>query len=443
MKTAREIALQAIYDIENNGLYSNIAVNKYLKGSKLDNKDRGFATELIYGVIENKYFLEYIIDDFSSIKTNKLSPYVKAILKMGIYQILFLDSVTDFAAVNESVNLCKKYYKKAYGFVNGVLRNVLRNERNIKYPNKNTDLVKHLSIKYSYQPWMIKKWIKQFGEEFVEDLLQANSEKPPIYIRVNTLKTNIHDLIQKLKDQDINCDKVNLIDNCIKVYNIKNIENNDLFKKGYFQVQDISSMIVGHVINPKQNSLILDCCSAPGGKSTHLAELMKNTGTVIARDIFEHKLKLIHQSAERLGLSNIKIEKFDATELDDKNIGKFDYVLVDAPCSGFGIIRRKPEIKYKDKNEVKDLPKIQEKIINTNSKYVKKGGLLIYSTCTIEDEENIEIVNKFLRKNSNFELEPIENVKIDLENQSNGYIKLYPNIHGMDGFFIAKIRRVR
>ncbi|SHH09677.1 16S rRNA (cytosine(967)-C(5))-methyltransferase RsmB [Tepidibacter thalassicus] len=443
MKNAREVALNAIYDIENKGLYSNIGVNKYLKNSNLKDVDRGFATEIIYGVVENRYFLNYVIDKFSSIKSNKLSSYVRIILQMGIYQILFLDSVKEFAAVNESVNLAKKYHKKASGFVNGVLRNIVRNQEKIKYPDKNKDLIKYFSVKYSYERWIIENWINNFGEEFTQDLIEANSEKPNLYLRTNTLKISRDELIKKLKNYGIECEKVKIVEEAIMVKNLKNIENNKMFKKGYFQVQDISSMIIGHIINPNKNSRILDVCSAPGGKATHLATLMENTGQVVARDIFEHKLKLISENVKRLGLNNVKVEKFDALNIDEKNIGKFDYVLVDAPCSGFGIIRRKPEIKYKTKKEVLNLPQIQKNILKNSSKYVKKGGLLVYSTCTIEDRENIEIINDFLKENDNFELEPISNIKIDLENQEKGYIKLYPHIHGMDGFFIAKIRKVR
>ncbi len=442
MKNAREVALEAIYDIENKGLYSNIAVNRYLRKSSLKDMDRGFATELIYGVIENKYFLEYVIDNFSNIKVNKLSPYVKVILQMGIYQILFLDSVAAFAAVNESVILAKKYDKKASGFVNGVLRNVVRKEKDIKYPDKK-DLVKHFSVKYSYAPWMIKNWIKRFGEEFVEELLNANNEKVNLYLRTNTLKISREELLKKLEEQGIICEKVNLVEDAIMVKNLKNIENNELFKAGYFQIQDLSSMLVGYVVHPHKNDLILDVCSAPGGKSTHLGMMMENTGQVVARDIFDHKLDLIKENVERLGLSNVKIEKFDAVKLDEKSIDKFDTVLVDAPCSGFGIIRRKPDIKYKNKKEVMELSKIQKEILQNSSQYVKKGGLLIYSTCTIEDRENIKIVENFLKENDTFTLEPIENIKIDLENQDKGYIKLYPHIHGTDGFFISKMRRVR
>lgn len=439
---ARRLAFKTLYDIERNKNYSNISINKNFKDIDISDQEKGLATELIYGVIENKYYLNYIIDKLSKIKSKKMSTYVKISLWLGIYQILFLDSIKDHAAVNESVALIKKYDKKSSGFVNAILRNVIRNKENIIEIDKK-DIVEYLSIKYSYNQWLIRKWIEEFGQEFTEDLLEANSEKPNLYIRVNTLKINRDELINKLREQGIDCNKVNGIDEAIMVKNLKNIENNKLFKEGYFTVQDISSMLVGKVANPKEEKLVLDVCSAPGGKTTHLGIIMKNTGQVISRDIFDHKLKLINNTVKRLGLKNIKVENFDALNIDENSIDKFDYVICDVPCSGMGIIKRKPEIKFKKEEEIKDLPTIQKKILNNASKYVKLGGNLIYSTCTIHDEENINIVKEFLNINDNFKLVPIDEVNVDLDNQDKGYIKIYPNIHGMDGFFIAKLKRVR
>lgn len=439
---ARRLAFKTLYDIERNKNYSNISINKNFKDIDISDQEKGLATELIYGVIENKYYLNYIIDKLSKIKSKKMSTYVKISLWLGIYQILFLDSIKDHAAVNESVALIKKYDKKSSGFVNAILRNVIRNKENIMEIDKK-DIVEYLSIKYSYNQWLIRKWIEEFGQEFTEDLLEANSEKPNLYIRANTLKINRDELINKLREQGIDCNKVNGIDEAIIVKNLKNIENNKLFKEGYFTVQDISSMLVGKVANPKEEKLVLDVCSAPGGKTTHLGTIMKNTGQVISRDIFDHKLKLINNTVKRLGLKNIKVENFDALNIDENSIDKFDYVICDVPCSGMGIIKRKPEIKFKKEEEIKDLPIIQKKILNNASKYVKLGGNLIYSTCTIHDEENINIVKEFLNINDNFELVPIDEVNVDLDNQDKGYIKIYPNIHGMDGFFIAKLKRVR
>ena len=439
---SRELAFKTLYDIERNKNYSNISINKNFKNVNISDQEKGLATELIYGIIENKYYLNYIIDKLSKIKSKKMSTYVKISLWLGIYQILFLDSIKDHAAVNESVNLIKKYDKKSSGFVNAILRNVLRQKDSIM-EIKDKEIKDELSIKYSYNPWIVEKWIKDFGQEFTEDLLDANAEKPNLYIRTNTLKISRDELIGKLAKEGIKCTKVNGIDEAIMVQNLKNIEGNELFKLGYFTIQDISSMLVGKIANPEKDSKVLDICSAPGGKTTHVATIMENTGQVIARDVFDHKLKLIKSTVNRLGLTNVSIENRDALKLDDNSIDKFDYVLADVPCSGLGIIRRKPEIKYKLKKEIKDLPIIQRKILDNASKYVKVGGNLLYSTCTILDSENIEVINSFLNENNNFELVPIDEVNVDLDNQEKGYLKIYPNIHGMDGFFIAKLKRVR
>ena len=439
---AREIAYKVLLDIEKNNNYSNMAINKHFKDVKLSNQDRGLATEIIYGVIENKYYIDYMIDKLSKVKTNKMEIYVKTLLRMGVYQIMFLNSISDYAAVNETVNLAKKKNSKVSGFINGILRNVIRQKEEIGKV-KTKDDIEYLAIKYSYDKWMIKNWIAHFGKEFTEELVEANNERPNIYLRTNTLKITRGELIEKLAEQNIKAEKVNVVEEAIKVEHLKDIENNKLYKEGLFTVQDISSMLVGKVMNPKENSLILDVCSAPGGKTTHMATLMNNTGQVVSRDIYDHKLKLIKASANRLGLTNIDAQEFDGMKLDRESIAKFDYVLADVPCSGLGIIRRKPEIKYKEKEEFRELPPIQKKILENAAKYVKVGGTLIYSTCTIQDSENLDVIKEFLQKHKNFELSPIDEVRVDLDNQDKGFMKIYPNVHDMDGFFISKLIRVR
>ena len=438
---AREIAYKILLDVEKNKNYSNMSINKHFKDVKLSNQDRGLATEIVYGVIENKYYIDYMIDKLSKVKTNKMEIYVKTLLRMGIYQIIFLNSISDYAAVNETVNLAKKKNSKVSGFINGILRNVIRQKETIG-DIKVKDDIDYLAIKYSYDKWLIRNWMIHFGKEFTEELLEANSERPSIYLRTNTLKVTRDELIEKLLEQNIKAEKVNVVDEAIKVENLKDIENNKLYKEGLFTVQDISSMLVGKVMNPKENSLVLDVCSAPGGKTTHIATLMKNTGQVVSRDIYDHKLKLINASCKRLGLTNVDVQEYDGMKLDKDSIAKFDYVLADVPCSGLGIIRRKPEIKYKEKEEFRELPPIQKKILENASKYVKVGGTLIYSTCTIQDSENLDVIKEFLQKHKNFELSPIDEVRVDLDNQDKGFMKIYPNVHDMDGFFISKLIRV-
>lgn len=439
---AREAAFKILCDIEIEKNYSNMAINKIFKNEKINDKDKGLATELVYGVIENRKYLDFIINKLSKIKVKKMSSFVKIILRMGTYQILFLDSIEDYAAVNETVKLASKYDGKSKGFVNAILRNEIRQKRTIKYIDIE-DPIRRLAVKYSYQQWIVEDWVKSFGIEFAEELLEALNERPDLYVRTNTLKTDRDSLLKEFEKEGIKAHKALFPEEAIMVENFKGIENSRLYKEGLFTVQDISSMLVAKVVAPKEGDMVLDVCSAPGGKSTHMAELMKNTGKIVSRDVFEHKIKVIKAAAKRLGIKNIEAEEFDAANLDENSIEKFDCVLTDVPCSGLGIIRRKPEIKYKAKEELVDLPKIQSKILENASKYVKINGTLVYSTCTVQDCENIEVVEKFLKENPNYELVPIEGINVDPDEQEKGYIKIYPNVHGMDGFFIAKMKRVK
>ena len=439
---AREAAFKILCDIEIEKNYSNMAINKIFKNEKVSDKDKGLATELVYGVIENRKYLDFIINKLSKIKVKKMSSFVKIILRMGTYQILFLDKIEDHAAVNETVKLASKYDGKSKGFVNAILRNEIRQKRTIKYIDIE-DPIRRLAVKYSYQQWIVEDWVKNFGIEFAEELLEALNERPDLYVRTNTLKMDRDSLLKEFEKEEIKASRALLPEEAIMVENFKGIESSRLYKEGLFTVQDISSMLVAKVVAPKEGDMVLDVCSAPGGKSTHMAEIMKNTGKVVSRDVFEHKIKVIKAASKRLGIKNIEAEEFDATVLDEASVDKFDCVLADVPCSGLGIIRRKPEIKYKAKEELADLPKIQSKILENASKYVKINGTLVYSTCTVQDCENIEVVEKFLKENPNYELVPIQGINVDPDEQEKGYIKIYPNVHGMDGFFIAKMKRVK
>lgn len=434
----RDIAYNILYEINNNKAYSNIIINK--KVNKLDKKDDSFIRELVYGVIENKIYLDYVISKFSKIKLKKISPAVKDILRLGIYQIIFLDKVPDSAACNESVKLTKKHsHKGTYGFVNGTLRNISRNKNKIELPDKEKNPVEYLSIKFSHPEWLVKRWLKDFGYNFTKDLCQCNNAKPEFIIRTNTLKTSREDLIKKLEIKDFIVSNTIYANDGILIKNPSRITDIEEYKKGLFTIQDESSMLVAQIMDPKEGSFVVDLCSAPGGKATHIAQIMNNKGKVISRDIHKHKLKLIIDNTNRLGINIIDTEHSDALKLDNTLVDKVDYCLVDAPCSGFGIIRRKPEIKYnKTEDDINEINKIQYKILENASKYVKKGGVIIYSTCTIEKEENRNLVEKFLKNNTMFTLEKTGSI---LEKDNEGIIELYPNIHGTDGFFIAKLKR--
>ncbi|WP_101772664.1 16S rRNA (cytosine(967)-C(5))-methyltransferase RsmB [Peptostreptococcus faecalis] len=446
--SSRDIAYKILIDIEVGKNYSNLAINNHLKNPNISNIDKGLITEIVYGVIENEKYIDHMINKVSKIKVRKMSNIVKIMLRIGVYQMMFLDSVKDYAAINETVNIVKRLDKKSSGFVNAVLRNISRDKDNIKVVNAKG--IDYLSIKYSYNKWIVGRFVKEYGYEFTEELLEALSEKSKLYVRVNKTKSKefnsfdeyINFIIDSLGKDGVEAKKVDVVKEALLVKNFKNIEKNELFKNGYISIQDVSSMLVAEVLNPKKNSKVLDVCAAPGGKSTHIAEYMENTGEVVSQDIYEHKIKLIDTYAKRLGLNNLKTNLADAEVLDENYIEKFDYVVCDVPCSGMGIVRRKPEIKYKKEEDVVELSKIQSKILRNSSKYVKKGGILIYSTCTLFKEENMDIIENFLNDNKDFTLDIIDNVMIDKETQKDGYLKILPNKHNMDGFFICRMKKI-
>ncbi|SJZ35453.1 16S rRNA (cytosine(967)-C(5))-methyltransferase RsmB [Garciella nitratireducens] len=445
LENPREVALKVLYKIDKNNAYSNICLKKILNHTSLKPLDRAFVTQLVYGVIKNKFRIDWIISQFSNTPIKKISPWVLNILRLGIYQMLYLDKIPQSAAVNESVKLGKKYgHKRISGFINGILRSISRSPQEILQPDKK-DIVHFLSIYYSHPKWMVEKWIKEYGKDFTIDLLKKNNEAPSISVRTNTLKISRERLIDLLQKEDIVTKKGEWCPEAIILENISNIDKNKYFKEGLFQVQDQSSMLVAHVLNPKENQLVIDVCAAPGGKTTHIAQKMNNTGKIIARDIYDHKLSLIKQNRDRLGISNIILEKYNALEVDSDLIGQADRVLLDAPCSGLGIIRRKPDLKWnKCFNDIKKITILQYKMLENAGKYLKKGGILVYSTCTINPDENFNIVKKFLNKNSNFKIVPILPICEKMEKHKEieeGYLQLFPNIDFVDGFFISKIQR--
>ena len=438
----RQIALDILVDVNKNKAYSNIAINRRFKATKIEIVDRKLITELVYGVIENLIYLDHIIKTLSKIRIKKLNVSVLNILRMGLYQIIFLDKIPVFAAVNESVNLTKKNDHKSAGFVNGILRNYTRNMNDISIPSLETDPVNHLSIVYSHPNWLVDKWLRQFGQEKTILLLKANNEKPPLTIRVNTLKTSKNHLKNILIDENLEISDGLYMDEAIHINNVGSIEELDSFQQGLFQVQDESSMMVARILDPQKGDAVIDVCAAPGGKTTHIAQLMEDTGYILARDIYDHKLKLINDNAGRLGIHIIHTQTYDAKELDKDSIEKFDKVLVDAPCTGLGIIRRKPELKYnKTPENLMEIAELQFEILSNSSKYVKKGGILLYSTCTITNEENHGVVERFLYHNKDFEISDI-NAYLPKELNTKGIgLQLYPHLHKTDGFFISKLRK--
>lgn len=441
----REIALKTIYEINEKGAYSNIALSKQLESNTLKDVDRAFVTDLVYGTIKWKLTIDYIISKFSSTKLKKISPWILNLLRLGVYQILYMDRIPESAACNESVKLSKKYgHAASSGFVNGVLRNIARKKDSISYPDKQKDPVLYLSVRYSHPDWLVNEWINNFGVEFTESLLISNNEVPDFTIRVNTLKTTKEELISNFRKSGLEASEGRAVDEALVLKNPGSFLKLDVYKAGHFQVQDESSMLSSKILDPKPGELVIDVCSAPGGKTTHMAQLMNNKGSIIARDIHEHKINLIDEASERLGISIVKAQVYDALMVDESLVEKADRVLVDAPCTGYGIIRKKPDIKWsRTMSDLKEITELQLKILSAASKYVKPGGFIVYSTCTIGKEENRDLVERFLTDNKEFDFYGFTELLPEVlrEYSGNGYIEIYPNINKIDGFFIAKMRK--
>ncbi len=444
---ARETALKILYDINENEAYSNISVNKHLEAGELREIDRAFATELAYGTVKWLMEIDYVIDRFSSVKAKKLSPWIKNILRLGIYQLLHTDRIPPSAACNTSVDLAKRYGHQASSrFVNAVLRNITRSRDSIPFPERK-DIAGYLSIVYSHPRELVDGWLKLFGGEFTEELLKSNNAVPDFSVRVNTLKATQEKLLEALGQEGCRARAGNYLKEAVVLENPSSISRLEAFQKGYFTVQDESSMLASVVLEPEEGQLAVDVCSAPGGKATHLAQLMNNKGTVLARDIHEHKLRLVEGTASRLGIGIVKTQLFDAAVFDESLKGKADRVLVDAPCTGLGIIRKKPDIKYSGNlSQQKEIVALQKKVLENAAGYVKPGGCLVYSTCTIQPEENLENVKAFLGQNKDYKLLGFEQLlpdKLKTATAQEGYIQLYPNTHQTDGFFISKMVRVK
>jgi len=440
---ARRVALDVLNAIEQEEAYSNLALQEALRKNPMKKEDKRLVSKLVYGVIENRMRLDYCIKQYSKTKLKKIQLSVLNLLRMAVYQIDFMERIPNSAAVNESVNITKKVNFKSTGFVNGILRAYLRNG-GCKIDPKSMDKVMYLSIQYSHPQWLVERYIKQFGYDATKAILIADNEPPELSIRINPLKSNRQKIEKELIQNGLEIAVNPLLEEGLIIERLgdQSIEVLEAFKNGGFSVQDTSSMLVGYVVGPKEGELVIDVCAAPGGKTTHMAELMGDKGQVVAFDIHNHKIDLINSYAHRLNLQSIKAKSWDATKVLEEYIEQADKVLVDAPCSGLGIIRRKPEIRYnKSVEDIHQLKEIQLEIMKTSAKYVKKNGQLIYSTCTIDKEENIDNIKRFLELHPNFILEDINSDLPEALRSKEKFLQLLPGDHGLDGFFIARLKR--
>ena len=422
---SRQIAFMILRDVEEKKAYSNLALISSVRKYRPSNVP--FVRELVYGTIRNAMYLDYIISNFVKTPIASLKISDRLILRMGLYQLIFMYSVPDYAAVNESVQLAKRYSRGHESFINGVLRQYLRDKEYVTLPDRSKDEVEYLSIKYSFNKWIVETWINQFGEEEAEKLMQSLNETPRLCLRTNTLKISREDLASRLLDNGYEVEIDSDFDDLLFVKGEKIVSGN-LFESGMFSIMDKGSYTVSKSLGAKEGDTIVDACAAPGGKTTAMATDMHDTGKIFALDIYKRRVSLIDDEAKRLGLTIIETSCWDSTRIDSELIDIADKVLVDAPCSGLGAVRRKPEIKYKEYDEeLENLPEKQLDILKASSNYVKSGGILVYSTCTIDRRENENVVKAFLKSNRHFEV--VER------------IQLLPSVDGTDGFFICKMKR--
>lgn len=432
----RATALKILCQTEQNDAYLNLVFKRELSEKKLSASDTGFIKELVFGIFRNRILLDYIIRKNSSIRLKKINPKVLNILRMGTYQLLFMDKVPHHAAVDESVKMAKKCASpKTVSFVNGVLRGVIRScDAGINL-NDIKDKTEYLSVKYSYPLPLAEFFVKNFGED-AEKIMAAGNNAPELCVRVNTLKITKEDFKKRLDELSIEYSDTPYAD--CGLYLFGATEEKRKILSGLFTVQDQSSQLAALALSPEPGNLVLDLCAAPGGKTTHIAELMKNRGKIISSDIYASRLKSVDALAQNLGISIIETTVRDATVIDENLIGKADRVLADVPCSGLGIIRRKPDIKYKENiTDFEELNQIQQSILECAYRYLKRGGIMVYSTCTINKSENIKLINDFLKNHPDMALDKIENS--DIANE--GYLEIYPHIHNSDGFFVCRMKK--
>jgi len=436
----RGLAIKILNRIDRTDAYLDKMLHLEIKNSELSGNDKALLFEIVHGVIRNLGRLDWILNGFYKGKFSKCIPNIKNSMRVALYQILFLDRVPDYAAVNESVEFVKKLQgKKSADLTNAVLRNIIRNKNGIRYPKREDDLIGYLSAFYSHPSWLVKRWIKRYGESFTEELLKSNNNKPSLFLRINGLKTNKEEFSNLLNLVNLNFSDGKYLPNFIKLQSLTNIIDWEYFTKGYFGVQDESTGFSCYLLDVNDNHRVLDLCAAPGGKTGLLADLMNNNGELVAIDRYASRLKILEKNLARLGIENLKLVEVNALEYEDEE--KFDRVLVDVPCSGLGTLTKKPDIKWKrDIGDIRKLVELQYELLEKGASLLKPGGYLVYSTCTIEPEENFGVVNKFLENYPGYELvnakEKFDEKLID----ENGCLQTYQSIHQIDGAFAAKIK---
>lgn len=444
--SARELALQVLVAVETRDAFANLALRSLLDRENPGRLDRAFATELVYGTLRSLNTLDWVLVQFLAKPLKKQTPVIRNILRMGVYQILYMDRVPDSAACNESANLARHHgHPGVVKFVNGVLRNIARRKNSISFPDSNEDPVKFIALKYSHPDWMVRRWLDMLGFEETVELCRANNQSAPITVRTNTLKITREELADRLRNEGLTVTPTLYAPEGIKLEGVYAPGDLNAYKEGLMQVQDESSMLVAHALAPEPGAKVLDMASAPGGKTTHLAQIMGNEGKIVACDIYAHKLELVRDNYRRLGITIIETCEGDARELSRRFKDWADYVLLDAPCSGLGVLRRRPDARWrKNEGQIKELKSLQREMVDEAARCLVPGGVMVYSTCTLTEEENIDLIKKFLATHDDFQLMSLQGyLPAQLGDLHKGYIQLLPHKHHTDGFFIARLQKKR
>lgn len=445
--SARELALQVLRSVDEKSAYANLALNQVLERYRPGKLDRAFATELTYGTLRTLNTLDWVLDQFLKKPLTSQTAALRNILRLGVYQLMFMDRVPPSAVCNEGAEMARRHgHPGSVKFVNGVLRNVARRIMEIRFPEIEQNPIEHISLRYSHPAWLVEQWLKLFGLEETILLCQANNEPAPNTVRTNTLKNTRESLTARLTEDGLTVRKTSFAPEGLNISGFYSLNSLAAFQEGLFQVQDESSMLAGRALMPSSGACILDACGAPGGKTTHLAQLMDNRGEILSVDIHPHKLKLIKENCERLGIGIVRGLAADARELPEKLQGWADFVLIDAPCSGLGVLRRRPDARWRKKpDQIPAIVKLQAEILTSAACCLKEGGVLVYSTCTINHEENLGQVEDFLCLHQDFVPEDLSQflpAGLDLKGtMTRGYLQLLPHQHGTDGFFISRMRK--
>lgn len=448
-RSAREVALRALRDVDVKEAYANLSLDHHLSKSKLEGRDRGLATELVYGTTRRRAAVDWAIGQVATRPLEQIDPWIRNILREAVYQILYMERIPHSAAANEAVELAKTYgHTGVAKFVNGVLRNFLRKLPELKWPDPaGEDPVGALAIRHSHPEWLVEEWTGRYGQEEAIRLMESSNRVPALTVRVNTLKATREQAIEALAAEGVKAEPTPHSPVGLIIHELTSssfLDRLKTMKQGLINVQDESSMLVSPVLNPQPGQYVIDVAAAPGGKTTHLAALMENQGTIIAVDIHPHKVDLIETNAKRLGATIVQGVSTDARHLGSMMPNRADAILCDVPCSGLGTLARRPDARWrKAPKDIDDLVPIQADILRSAAKALKPGGTLVYSTCTIHPRENQELVQAFLDENPDFEPDEIAPyLPPTLAGEARGWwIQLLPHIHGTDGFFMARMRK--